>query len=196
MKKLIIFTQYPYSNSINKELIESFGFNKAMNVKLDAIINSAFSALRYKEKTACTVELHYCDNRAIDFEGLLGKDIELVKQSGTTFLECIKKNFKKSFEQGFENLCFINTNINDLTFEIIHEAFLKLYYNDIVLGPTNDGEIYLLASKYYLKSIFKKLNRDKQIFEKISNLLKDANINCGITKTLINIASKENPLFK
>ena len=63
--------------------------------------------------------------------------------------------FLKAFEDGYENVVCIGSDLPDMTSEIIEDAFLKLEKNDFVFGPASDGGYYLVGMNQPGTYIFK-----------------------------------------
>ena len=64
--------------------------------------------------------------------------------------------FEQSFENGYEKVVIIGSDLYDITPQIIEIAFENLNVNDLVLGPAKDRGYYLLGMKSIHKPSFTK----------------------------------------
>lgn len=75
-------------------------------------------------------------------------------QTGMDLGEKMSNAFLKGFQSGYESICIIGTDCYELTPEIIEEAFVRLQYHDVVIGPATDGGYYLLGMKKHYQNVF------------------------------------------
>ena len=61
---------------------------------------------------------------------------------------------REQFDEGFDKVVLIGTDIYELTSSIIKQAFMALDNSDVVLGPAKDGGYYLIGMKNADSSIF------------------------------------------
>ncbi len=76
-------------------------------------------------------------------------------QKGLDLGERMSNAFKNGFEQGYQKIIIIGSDMYDLSQEDIENAFLKLSDNDYVIGPAEDGGYYLLGMTKWNKNLFK-----------------------------------------
>lgn len=62
--------------------------------------------------------------------------------------------FTNGFETGYEKVIIIGSDLYDLSSEDIENAFHQLNFNDVVLGPAEDGGYYLLGMKKLHSQVF------------------------------------------
>jgi hypothetical protein len=67
------------------------------------------------------------------------------QQQGHTFAERFKNAISSCFEQGYERVISIGNDSPDLTTDTLSFAAEKLLTNDIVIGPAQDGGVYLFG---------------------------------------------------
>jgi hypothetical protein len=63
--------------------------------------------------------------------------------------------FKEGFDDGYEKIVIIGSDLIELESNDIKKAFEKLDENDIVIGPAEDGGYYLLGMKQIPENIFR-----------------------------------------
>lgn len=68
-------------------------------------------------------------------------------QTGADLGERMFNAFKEGFEDGYENIVLIGSDLPDLKGEIIEEALAELNQSDFVFGPAKDGGYYLIGMK-------------------------------------------------
>lgn len=66
----------------------------------------------------------------------------------------MKNAIQNGFDQGFENIIVIGSDLPDISSEVIEKAFEQLQSNDVVFGPAYDGGYYLLGMSQMIPSIF------------------------------------------
>jgi len=66
-------------------------------------------------------------------------------QEGTSFEERLSNAMKTLFDRGFENLVVIGNDSPDLTTANLKEAVSSLEHKQAVLGPADDGGVYLIG---------------------------------------------------
>jgi len=62
--------------------------------------------------------------------------------------------FQNGFEEGYENIILIGSDLPTISKEIIESGFEKLTTNDVVFGPAEDGGYYLIGLSKMNTSIF------------------------------------------
>ncbi len=83
-------------------------------------------------------------------------------QQGSDLGERMSNAFRKGFEDGFENIIIIGSDIYELATKDLLEAFDALEKNEFVIGPAEDGGYYLLGMKAYNETVFKNKNWGKE----------------------------------
>lgn len=67
------------------------------------------------------------------------------QQSGQSFGERYANAFQQLFDQGYSKVVSIGNDTPDLTTETLGRAIDEIQNNDLVVGPSTDGGIYLLG---------------------------------------------------
>lgn len=91
-------------------------------------------------------------------EGLIAKSADLLtrnelpyfvfssdKQVGFTFGERLSNAFQEVYDQGFEKVIAIGNDCPQLNLQTLKYAVKQIENNELVLGPTMDGGVYLLG---------------------------------------------------
>jgi len=83
-------------------------------------------------------------------------------QSGDSFGERIQSVCQRAFAKGFENLILIGNDCLTIDTSSLLQVKQQLTRNDVVLGPTSDGGIYLLGIS---KKAFHSIDLEKQLWQ-------------------------------
>lgn len=75
-------------------------------------------------------------------------------QQGNNRAERVGHAFLKGFSRNFQKIIFIHTDYYTLEAENLHQAFDALEKYDVVLGPSLQGNCYLVGMKQYHKNLF------------------------------------------
>ncbi|MCK5702753.1 MAG: TIGR04282 family arsenosugar biosynthesis glycosyltransferase [Cyclobacteriaceae bacterium] len=146
---LIIFVKNPKIGKVKSRLANSIGEEKALSVykKLLLKTNEVVIDLEF-DKCVCYSE-------SIDQEDLWENSIFLkAKQKGENLGVRMRNAFSDAFENSYDKICLIGSDILELTDEIIVRAFDHLDTHDIVLGPSLDGGYYLIGMKSPVSHVF------------------------------------------
>jgi rSAM/selenodomain-associated transferase 1 len=150
---LIIFTRNPQLGKVKTRLAASIGDENALEI---------YTALLQHTKSV-TQNLD-CDKFVFYDQNIEKEDIWLESvynkklQFGVDLGAKMQNAFNQLFELGYKNCIIIGSDIFDLKDFHILDAFYKLQFSDVVIGPAEDGGYYLLGIKKEITSIFK--NKD------------------------------------
>ena len=75
-------------------------------------------------------------------------------QKGKDLGERMKNAFKKGFDDGYNRIVLIGSDLPDITANHIHLGLEKLKENDVVFGPAEDGGYYLIGLSKMQDSVF------------------------------------------
>lgn len=149
--KLIIFSKNPELGHVKTRLAKHIGNDHALDVYLFLLNHTA----------EFTKEV--CSDKTVYYSKYLGKEdmwdskIYTKKiQQGADLGERMLQAFADGFNEGYERIIIIGSDLHDLTTEEIDYAFTMLQNHDAVIGPAKDGGYYLLGIKEMHTSIFQK----------------------------------------
>jgi len=83
----------------------------------------------------------------------------------------MKQAFEKGFEDGYENIIIIGSDLYDISESDFSKAFEVLENNEAVIGPAEDGGFYLLGMNKMIPEIFQ--NKDWGTNSVLEDSLKD-----------------------
>ncbi|WP_276388543.1 TIGR04282 family arsenosugar biosynthesis glycosyltransferase [Eudoraea chungangensis] len=147
---LLIFTRNPELGKCKTRLAASIGDKNALEVYLQLLEHTK----NITQGLVCTKEVYFSED--IEKDTLWDKETFSKKlQKGEDLGEKMYNAFKLGFENGFENIVVIGSDIYDLDSDTLKKAFAQLEYHEYVLGPAQDGGYYLLGMKQLNPSLFK-----------------------------------------
>ncbi|MDB2606407.1 DUF2064 domain-containing protein [Zobellia sp.] len=89
-------------------------------------------------------------NRTHEIASSTDADVFVIDESlqkGTTFGERYANAFQELFDQGYSKVLSIGNDTPDLTAKVLEKAVDKIHHNDLVIGPSTDGGVYLLGMR-------------------------------------------------
>ncbi|MFV0248004.1 MAG: TIGR04282 family arsenosugar biosynthesis glycosyltransferase [Tenacibaculum sp.] len=147
---LIIFTRNPELGKVKKRLAKTIGDKPALNI--------------YKFLLQHTKQISETGNfdKAVYYsEKVLVNDIWNLKtfqkyvQVGADLGERMQNAFQQAFNNNYQKVVIIGSDLYDLQGHHLSRAFKSLSYSDAVIGPAQDGGYYLLGLKKVIPAIFK-----------------------------------------
>lgn len=75
-------------------------------------------------------------------------------QDGASLGERMANAFQTGFENGYQNIIVIGSDLYDLSTADLQKGFEALDKHNYVIGPATDGGYYLLGMKFFNKSLF------------------------------------------
>ncbi len=82
------------------------------------------------------------------------KKLPLIPQKGENLGGRMFNAMKCLFEKGYERVLLIGVDSPDLPLSFIIDAFKKLEFYDLVIGPSEDGGYYLIGITKPIKNLF------------------------------------------
>ncbi len=132
----------PIPGQVKSRLAASVG-DEAASEHYRAFVKKEVSALR-RDDLPLTILYHPPGSeRAVI--GMVGSGIILKPQRGADLGERLLNGFLDLFENGYDRVLALSSDVPELTSEIVLKAFGSLMENDAVIGPCTDGGYYLLG---------------------------------------------------
>lgn len=190
-KAIIVFGKFPKPGNVKTRLAKTIGDKKAVEFYKNCT-GVLFAELK---KLSKSVDIFFFHSPNDQFEEIKSwvpdffivkspKRIDLVDQNADAFEEV--------FSRGFENVVIITSDVPDLTTEILTEAFNLLKRYDGVVGPDNDGGIYLYGINKFDKAIFDiTYGKGTGFCEQLVNNFKNLKFNTKVLKPLIDVDTYE-----
>ena len=147
---LLIFTRNPVLGKCKTRLAAVIGDESALEIYKFLLARTSDITKDLKvEKTVFyseyVIEDDYWDPQ------IYGKKV----QEGSNLGECMLNAFAWGFEQGFQKILIIGSDLYDLNTKDLEQAFAALEKNDFVVGPASDGGYYLLGMKKLRRELFR-----------------------------------------
>ncbi len=146
---LIIFTRNPVLGKCKTRLAASIGDQAALEIYTFLLRHTVAVTTPLKADK----RVYYSDAIGVDDlwdEEVYSKDLQEGKDLGHRMAVA----FKKGFEDGYDNIIIIGSDLFDLSTEDVNTAFERLWEHDFVLGPAIDGGYYLLGMKEFTPRLF------------------------------------------
>lgn len=185
---LIILGRYPSSGNVKTRLAKEIG-------EEDALIfykNCAENIFNEVDKLPEEIKKFFLYPKNSDkklIKEWINAKYELILPETENLNKNLMQSFKLLFSKGFIKIICIATDIPDLTNRIIFNAFNDLNKNDIVIGPDNDGGIYLFGQNKYYPKIFL-VSKNNPVFDSVINNAQRLNLKIKTLEKLIDVDTK------
>ena len=146
---ILIFTRNPELGKCKTRLAKTIGDENALTIYKTLL-----------QHTANVVEQVTCDKAVYYSVKVRDNDIwdntiyQKHQQYGTDLGYRMQNAFDKSFKAGYEKVLIVGSDLYDLKPQHIQDAFNKLDFYDVTIGPAEDGGYYLLGMKTLLPNLF------------------------------------------
>jgi uncharacterized protein len=147
---IIVFIRNPELGKVKTRLAKTIGNKAALDI-YKYLIN-------HTEKTIRNIG---SDKAVFYSEKVREKDVwslpiyQKHTQDGKDLGMRMLNAFKKGFINKYKKVLIVGSDLFDLQPKHIEDAFNKLEYHDVVIGPAKDGGYYLLGMKTLYTQIFK-----------------------------------------
>ena len=150
---LIIFTKNPELGKCKTRLAKSIGDTAALEVYKKLLQHTAKVT---QDLSADKVVFN--NTEPIDQDDFSSTHFSKKNQRGDDLGEKMSNAFQGGFQNNYEKVVIIGSDLYDLQTRDIDEAFLQLTHNDYVIGPAKDGGYYLLGMKKFTPEVFQEIN--------------------------------------
>ena len=171
---LIIFAKHPQIGKVKRRLGRDLGmeaslwiYNKILQHTAKISFHSKLDTVVFKNKKSSKLESIFKHVKKFEI------------QKGKNLGEKIEAAFLWAFNQEYENVMLIGTDLWTLDKDTLLEAKKALENTDIVIGPCYDGGYYLIGMKNLNDKIFKDIPwSKKEVFRKTLSKAKENSIYC------------------
>tara|TARA_B100001146_G_scaffold178376_1_gene159958 strand:- start:182 stop:790 length:609 start_codon:yes stop_codon:yes gene_type:complete len=150
---LIIFTKNPELGKCKTRLAKSIGDTAALEVYKKLLQHTA----KVTQDLSADKVVFY-NIEPIDQDDFSSTYFSKKTQRGDDLGEKMSNAFQEGFQNNYEKVVIIGSDLYDLQTRDIDEAFLQLTHNDYVIGPAKDGGYYLLGMKKFTPEVFQEIN--------------------------------------
>lgn len=177
---LIVFVKNLVPGNVKSRLALTTGYDNALDIYADLMrkIHDVSVELPYDKLIAYSSKIEKNDIWETE---KFNKTI----QQGNDLGERMFNAFKNAFEDGYEKIVLIGSDIINLKSAILFDAFDQMKQSDMVLGPAKDGGYYLIGLKSPLKQLFEnKLWSTNKVFIQTLEQSVDLDLSVGLTSEL------------
>ena len=150
---LIIFTRNPELGKVKTRLSKSTGDQVALEI-YKFLLNKTNQVTKQVSADKIVYYSEKITKHDIWSSNLYKKEV----QHGSDLGAKMKNSFQAAFENKYDKVLLIGSDLYDLEHCHIYEAFKKLDTNDVIIGPASDGGYYLIGLKKLHPKIFKNKN--------------------------------------
>ncbi len=181
---LIVFVKNSVLGKVKTRLAKDIGNQAAFEV---------YKTLVSKTKQAIQdlpIEKHIYFSDTVEETGC-HNDFKTIQQ-GNDLGERMNNAFKDGFENGYQNIVLIGSDLPDISEDSIKKAFDLLKTSDTVFGPAEDGGYYLVGMKQLHKNLFNNIPwSTSRVLEETMKVLESQSISVGLLETLNDIDTFE-----
>ena len=171
---LIIFAKHPQIGKVKRRLGRDLGMEASLWIYNKILQHTAKISFHTKLDTVV-----FKNKKSSKLESIFKHVKKFEIQKGKNLGEKMEAAFLWAFDQKYENVILIGTDLWTLNKDTLLEAKKALENTDIVIGPCYDGGYYLIAMKNLNKEIFKDIPwSKKEVYRKTLSKAKDNSIYC------------------
>ncbi|MBP1839211.1 TIGR04282 family arsenosugar biosynthesis glycosyltransferase [Formosa algae] len=148
-KALIIFARNPELGKCKTRLAKTIGDENALDIYRTLLQHTAKISENVKADRFVFYSEHIHKNDTWDDNNFRKK-----LQQGDDLGERMHNAFSELFQNNYQKVIIIGSDLLDLTTEMINDAFDELEHHDTVIGPAKDGGYYLLGMKTLQTELF------------------------------------------
>ncbi len=146
---ILIFTRNPELGKVKTRLAATIGDENALEIYIQLLDHTKKVALEtpYDKRVLYSEEINHNDMWKADY-------FQKKLQVGADLGERMHNAFQSGFDDGYEKIVIIGSDLIALESTDITQAISKLDHHDIVVGPAEDGGYYLLGMKRIPENLF------------------------------------------
>ncbi len=181
---LIVFVKNIILGKVKTRLAKTVGDNKAFEVYKQLVDITEECSKEVKADK----HIYFSD---VVINSKWANELKFV-QKGEDLGERMLNAFEYGFEQGYEKVILIGSDLPDISSEIITQGFSTLNDSEVVFGPAEDGGYYLIGMTKPQKHIFEnKPWSEASLLETTLQELDKKNVKVSLLKTLNDIDTFE-----
>jgi len=142
---ILFFIKYPSVGNVKTRLGKVIGEDVATSLYRHFVQDM----LKGFEKVESQLRICYApcgvENPEKEFKDWLGPQYAYREQEGSDLGERMKHAMQSAFDEGFQRVIVIGSDVPDFPPELLTKAFLDLDMQDVALGPSYDGGYYLIG---------------------------------------------------
>ena len=139
---VIVFVKNIKLGKVKTRLAKTIGNQGAFDIYTQLVAVTEDATLKIETDKRIYFSESIVENQWVNHEKYIQEGIDL----GTR----MKNAFKKGFEDGYDRIVLIGSDLPDITAEHINKGLNALKQNEVIFGPAEDGGYYLIGlSKMY-----------------------------------------------
>lgn len=146
---LLIFTKNPELGKCKTRLAKSIGDEAALSIYKHLLQHTASVSQQINSDKQVFYSKEIIQEDDFD-SNLFQKKLQQGKDLGIR----MSNAFAEAFQESYQKVIIIGSDLYDLHSETIEEAFQNLDTHEVVIGPAKDGGYYLLGMKSFIPEIF------------------------------------------
>lgn len=181
-KNLLVFSKVPIFGEVKTRLANGLGLQKALEI-YHYLLKKTWEVI---ENLDCEVFI-YWNQESPEIPENWNQFEKRIQISGNLG-EKMSKAFQDSFQNGSRKVVVIGSDCPTLNQSHVEEAFEKLDFTDVVLGPTLDGGYYLLGMKNYESDLFEGISwSTSSVFQETMSKIEEMNLKYELLELLNDI---------
>ncbi|OCC14585.1 Glycosyltransferase [Dissulfuribacter thermophilus] len=148
---VIVFSRLPVRGAVKRRLAREIGEKEAFSCFKRLYIDSLQEVLKVNASRFLFLTPYPEDFSTFTGSWPLVNNFSVKAQVGDDLGQRMKNALLEIFKMGFEIGVIVGTDVPDLRAYHIEQAFKRLLYQDIVLGPCEDGGYYLIGVRSGLR---------------------------------------------
>ena len=171
---LIIFAKHPQIGKVKRRLGRDLGMEASLWIYNKILQHTAKTSFHSKLDTVV-----FKNKKSSKLESIFKHVKKFEIQKGKNLGEKMEAAFLWAFDQKYENVMLIGTDLWTLNKDTLLEAKKALENKDIVIGPCYDGGYYLIGMRNLNNEIFTDIPwSKKEVFRKTLSKAKENSIYC------------------
>ncbi len=184
---LVVFVKNLIPGNVKTRLAEGIGMDLAMEVYKELVSYTAEVSDKVKTEKAI-----YYSEYVERWDFFNDEKYQKHLQQGNDLGQKMLNAFYDAFENDYDKMVLVGSDIPDISKKIIEEAFKKLDDHDVVVGPAEDGGYYLIG----MKNAYARLFEDKtyghdQVCSELLESIEESGLKYGTVATLLDVDTEE-----
>ncbi|MGD9112482.1 MAG: TIGR04283 family arsenosugar biosynthesis glycosyltransferase [Desulfobacterales bacterium] len=147
LERLIVFTRYPEPGTTKTRMIPKLGAEGAAELQRQMTEHVISTVRQLADRRQLPIEVRFDGGSKKLMQQWLGHDFSYRLQGEGDIGRRMQRAFAEGFQDGYEPIVIIGSDIPGITTDILQRAFDGLQNKDLVLGPANDGGYYLIGMR-------------------------------------------------
>ena len=151
--RLIVFARNPFQPGVKTRLAHGIGQHAAQGVYARLLYS-----LLYRLVTDCpddtAITLSLASHSGLKIFRTAYPELDVDHQCSGDIGVRMRTAIQKAFDEGAKRVVLIGSDLPEMDWALLHQAFSKINPDTIALGPTLDGGFYLVGMQAQVRDIF------------------------------------------